>query len=170
MFVAVGQNCTPRIYMNQVLGITKNGGYKSCCFDLCVTPFSASMAALGDDFAQFFDLLIVDGPNAEGDRSLAGPGGRNIANKYGMSFNHEGSTHSHMFTEGKNDDDFYFRDDFMQFRQRYAARVQNFRDAMQHPAVTLVTHGYDVAQQAELLRLVRHKYPATQFSILAVYE
>ena len=72
-----------------------------------------------------------------------------------------------MFAEGKNDDEFYFRDDFLQFRRRYAARIQNFRDAMRHPAVTLVTHGYVVAQQAELLQLAQNKYPATKFAILA---
>lgn len=124
--------------MKHHFGLTKQGGQPSCCFDLCVTPFSALISAIEDDFAHFFDLLIVDGTNAEGDRSKAGEGGRNIANAYGMTFNHEGSTHSHLFAEGKNDDEFYIRDDFAKFRQRYAARVQNFRDAMQCPVVTLV--------------------------------
>jgi hypothetical protein len=157
--------------MKHHFGLTKQGGQPSCCFDLCVTPFSALVSAIEDDFAHFFDLLIVDGTNAEGDRSKAGEGRRNIANAYGMTFNHEGSTHSHLFAEGKNDDDFYIRDDFAKFRQRYAARVQNFRDAMQCPVVTLVTHKYTESQQAELLQLVQlvqRKYPATQFSILAV--
>jgi hypothetical protein len=118
-----------------------------------------------DDFARFFELSIVEGSNAEGDRSRTGYGRRNIANSYGITFNHEGSTHSHMFVEGKDDDDFYIRDDFAKFRQRYAVRVQNFRDAMNRPVVIM---GTQEAQRTELLQLVQRKYPITHFSILAV--
>lgn len=126
MFVSAGYNCTPRIHMKHHFGLTKQGGQPSCCFDLCVTPFSALVSAIEDDFAHFFDLLIVDGTNAEGDRSKAGR--RNIANAYGMTFNHEGSTHSHLFAEGKNDDDFISE-----------TTLQNFANGMRRASKTLET-------------------------------
>jgi hypothetical protein len=169
MFISVGWNCTPRGYIKNNLSLSKQGGYLSCPFDLCVSPLKSVISAIEDDFASFFELsLLEDQQNADGDRSQAGPGTRNITNAYGFIFNHEGSTHSHLFANGKNDDDFYIRDDFAQFRTRYTARIANFRAAMRLPAVTLVSHGHSESERANLLRCFRHAYPATEFTLLAV--
>ena len=46
----------------------------------------------------------------------------------GIIFNHEGSGHSHLFKEGKNDDEYYTRNNFKEFRKRYSNRILNFKN------------------------------------------
>ena len=41
----------------------------------------------------------------------------NITNFYNIVFNHEGSTHSHLFNIGKNDDLFFIRNNFEEFKK-----------------------------------------------------
>jgi hypothetical protein len=168
MYVSIGTNCAPRGYIKHNLNLSKQNGYLSCPFDLCVSPSIGIIKAIDTDFISFFELFVIDGENADGDRSRAGPGMRNITNSYGIVFNHEGATHSHLFAAGKDDDDFYIRDDFAQFRARYAARIENFRAAMRSPEVTLVSSGHSAAELADLLQCFRRNYPATTFTMLAI--
>jgi len=133
-----------------------------------VSPSISIIKAIDTDFTSFFELFVIDGENADGDCSRAGPGMRNITNTYGIVFNHEGATHSHLFAAGKDDDDFYIRNDFAQFRARYAARIENFRAAMRSPEVTLVSSGHSAAELADLLQCFRRNYPATMFTMLAI--
>jgi len=137
-FVSLGNNCTPRAYMKYNLQLTKENGYKSCPFDLCITPYSSLIECLKTDFEHFFDLSLIWGTNAEGDRSSCGKGEQNITNRYGMIFNHEGSTHSHLFQEGKNEDDFYIRNDFFEFKKRYRERIKNFKEYMKKDTITFI--------------------------------
>jgi len=100
VYISLGVNCRPRKYIKS-LGYSRTSGYKTCPFDICVTPFPALKKCIETDFAHFFEnLSLIPGPNASGDRSLCGDGGVNISNSYGMIFNHEGSTHSHLFIDG----------------------------------------------------------------------
>ena len=81
------------------------------------------------DFQSFFEeLRLTAGMNADGDRTHCGVGGMNITNSYNIVFNHEGSTHSHLFSEGNNDDFFYIKHDFENFRKRYVKRIENFQN------------------------------------------
>lgn len=127
MFISVGYNCDPRIFMKHKLNLTHKNNYKSCPFDLCITPYTSLYDCLKTDFKYFFDNLhFVNGQNAHGNRSLCGKGELNIKNYYGIIFNHESSTHSHMFNEGRNDDEFYTRNNFDEFKKRYGRRISNF--------------------------------------------
>ena len=127
IYLSIGYNCNPRMYLRWHHGLRKSNGYLSCPFDLCVTSYEGFRKCIDTNFEHFLDdLHLIPGPNAEGDRSLCGKGGHNITNAYGMVFNHEGSTHSHLFNEGKNDDEFFIRDDFKEFRLRYSRRIQNY--------------------------------------------
>ncbi len=136
--ISLGNNCAPREYMKHTLQITKKNGYHSCPFDLCITPYNSLIECLKTDFEHFFDLSLTGGLNAEGDRTLCGKGEKNITNRYGMIFNHEGSTHSHLFKEGKNDDNFYIRNDFYEFKKRYCERIKNFREYMKKDTITFI--------------------------------
>jgi len=128
IFISLGENCTPRIKLKHEYGLSKQGGYKSCPFDLCITPFESLCKILENNFDTFFDnLKIIKWGDAEGDRSLAGPGKTAISNEAGMVFNHEGGGHSHLFRIGKNDDEFYSRDDFKEFKNKYSKRIENFK-------------------------------------------
>tara|TARA_B100000900_G_C20368485_1_gene629387 strand:- start:276 stop:566 length:291 start_codon:yes stop_codon:yes gene_type:complete len=89
----------------------------SCPFDLCISSYESVYNCLLTDFKSFFkNLELINGPNADGNRQHAGPGLKNIKNAYNIIFNHEGSTHSHIFKDGTNDDDYYIRNDFKKLR------------------------------------------------------
>ena len=89
-----------------------------------------------------------------------------IVNSYGMIFNHEGSTHSHLFNEGRNDDQFYIRNNFKKFRERYARRIQNFRNYINSSQeIVLIFNKYpgDKHQDHELLKLFSNAFPRKKF-------
>lgn len=131
-YISIGYNCDPRIYIAHGIGMTKHTGYMSCPFDLCITPFQSVCRCIEEDFQHFFDdLKLVSGTNAEGDRTLCGSGELNIINKYGIVFNHESPTHSHLFREGTNEDMYYVKNDFENFKKRYTERIRNFRNYIQ---------------------------------------
>jgi len=124
--ISLGYNCDPRINIKNTL-MSKKDGYKTCPFDLCITPFHSLCECIETDFRYFLDdLRLIPGGNADGDRTNCGEGKQNITNHYNMIFNHEGSTHSHLFNEGKNDDLFYIRNDFEEFKKRYSKRIENY--------------------------------------------
>lgn len=131
LYISLGYNCSPRGYIKHTLGITKGNGYLSCPFDLCITPFESLYKCIETDFKYFFDdLRLIPGMCADGRPSNDVENKQNITNYYNIIFNHEGSTHSHLFDMGKNDDLFYIRNDFEKFKERYSARINNFRNYM----------------------------------------
>ena len=116
-----------------------------------------------NNFAPLFEpSLLEDQQNADGDHSRAKPGTRNNTKVYRFIFvarraqfllvgeNDATKGLRTPFANGKNDDDFYIRDDFAQFRMRYAARIGR------RPSD---------AERSDLLQL---SYPATAFTILGV--
>ena len=114
---------------------------------------------------------MVPGENAEGDRRLCGQGGHNIRNAYGMTFNHEGATHSHLFTEGRYDDLYYTRDGFLKFKERYQQRIQNFRayiDAFNE--IVLVHHNFEKTEEGSLniCIILRERHPRKRFIHMSI--
>ena len=127
--ISLGWNCGPRIYLKTHFNLTKQNGYNSCPFDLCITSFKALCLTLESDFNNFFDdLKIIPWGNADGERKFCGKGLSCITNKNGIIFNHEGAGHSHLFKDGTNDDEFYTRNNFEEFRKRYLSRILNFKN------------------------------------------
>ena len=83
-----------------------------------------------------------------------------------MIFNHEGSTHSHLFRDGTNDDDFYIRDDFLEFKKRYKKRISNFYQHIAENDIIVLVHkkGDDgVADLAGICKILLDRYPLKQF-------
>lgn len=161
IYISLGRNCAPREYIKYTLKMSKSTGYLTCPFDLCQTNFDALYKCLDTDFKYFFDdLCLIDGINAAGNRSKCGMGRKNITNKYGMIFNHEGSTHSHLFKEGKNDDFFYIKNNFAQFRARYSNRINNFYHYIENSKkVTFVVYKLDKdVRFSKLQRMLKTKY------------
>ncbi len=160
-YISLGENCHPREYIKHGLNISKRMGYLTCPFDLCVTSFDALYKCLDTDFKYFFDeLRLIDGSNSAGNRENCGAGGKNITNKYGIVFNHEGSTHSHLFKEGKNDDFFYIRNNFAQFRARYINRINNFNNYIKHSKqVTFIVYKSNKNKRFPILQqMLKNKY------------
>jgi len=172
IYISIGCQCSPRIYIKNALQLSKKQGYDSCPFDLCMTPYQALYDCLQTDFQHFFDdLHLVEGDNADGDRSHCGRGLENIRNKYGMTFNHEGSTHSHLFSNGTNDDLFYIRDDFLEFKKRYTTRIANFHKYIEENEEIILIHSLfpgicEVADLEAICNILRERYPTKQFRYL----
>jgi len=131
IYISLGWNCEPRIQIKKKYGLYKSNGYKTCPFDLCMTPFENLKNCLKDDFKFFFDdLHLIQWPkNVSGDRSKCGSGKMVICNKYNMILNHESSVYSHKFlSPGQNDDFYYTRNNFELFKKRYINRINNYRE------------------------------------------
>jgi hypothetical protein len=170
IYISLGWNCSPRYYIRDI-GMSRSNGYRSCPFDLCMTSFAGLCKCIETDFKYFFnDLALIPGGNAEGDRSKCGVGGINITNHYQMIFNHEGSTHSHLFKDGINDDLFYIRNDFEQFRNRYEIRIQNYNKYIsENHNITFVYRNHNNEYDVILLhQLLREKYPNKNINILEI--
>jgi len=128
-WISLGWNCDPRINLKNQYKTGRSNGYRTHPFDLCISPPSAVEDLLEHNFETFFKgLRVCAWGNASGNRSNAGPGGTAITNDAGIVFNHEGGGHSHLFSEGRNDDEFYIRNNFHKFRQRYEQRIKNFKN------------------------------------------
>lgn len=171
IYISIGNNCYPRIYIKNNLNMSKEGGYKTCPFDLCVNTYDSVYKSIETDFSLFFEnLRLKEGSiNADGDRSKCGPGGNNITNAYGTIFNHEGSTHSHIFKEGRNDDDYYIRNDFEMFRKRYSQRIANWKNYINtYKNIVFVCHKYTSQQVENLTELFKNKYKDNIISILNI--
>lgn len=53
IYISLGYNCEPRIYIKGNLKISKSLGYKTCPFDLCVTNFDSLYNCIKTDFQYF---------------------------------------------------------------------------------------------------------------------
>jgi len=166
-YICAGGNCNPRMYLTRILGVSRAGGYGTLPFDLCITTFESIRACIETDFSEFFkDLRLIPGNNPYGDRSKAGPGLQSITNAYGMEFNHEGPSHSHLFAEGTNDDDFYVRNDFEKFQERYLRRIENFRKLLAaHDNITIVAE-HTQSDQEKILQVFSTTYPTKSFQLV----
>jgi hypothetical protein len=173
VYISLGVNCSPRIHIKR-MGYSRATGYKTCPFDLCITPFSGLKKCLETDFVHFFeDLRVIPGSNASGNRTLCGDGGLNINNSYGMIFNHEGSTHSHLFSKGRNDDEYYIRNDFTEFRNRYQTRINNFKEYIRcSDDVIFVFSKYPGIESTgnidDICNIFRTRHPLKTFTYLLI--
>jgi len=159
MYISIGHNCRPRIYIKNHFNLTKKNGYNSCPFDLCITSFKALCKTLETDFKYFFDdLKIIPWANGAGDRTSAGRGLTCITNKYGIIFNHEGAGHSHLFKECKNDDKFYTRNNFKEFRERYLNRILNFKMYCKNSKKIVFVHNYKNFNETTIKKIILKTY------------
>ena len=159
VILSLGRNCEPREYLKKAYNLSKKNGYNSSPFDLCITSINALYKTLETNFNDFFEgLKIVPWENAEGDRSKAGPGLTCITNENGIIFNHEGSGHSHLFSEGTNQDDFYTRNNFKEFKKRYTNRISNFKNYCKYAKTITFIHNHKIIDEALIKNIITNKY------------
>lgn len=158
-YISLGYNCSPRIKITRKFGLSKKNGYKTCPFDLCITPFYVLCNILENNFSTFFDgLKIIEWGNGKGDRSNAGKGFSAITNKEGIIFNHEGAGHSHLFKVGRNDDTFYSKNNFKEFRIRYARRIQNFQTILKKANNITFVYTGDCFEENIIREIIKKTY------------
>ena len=168
-YISLGRNCTPRITIKNRFGFSKKRGYLSLPFDLCITRFDSLCEILENDFSTFFDgLKIIKWPNADGDRTLAGPGNTCIRNKAGIIFNHEGAGHSHLFKDGTNDDEFYTKNNFKNFRIRYSKRIQNIQNIFKKANVVTFVYTGDNFNENIIENIIKKKYNIKSINFIKV--
>lgn len=128
VYISLGFNCAPRSYIKHNF-MSKSDGYLTCPFDLCITPFESLCKCIETDFQYFFDdLILIPWGCADGRSKDDLLNKHAIKNHYNIIFNHEGSGHSHLFNIGKNDDLFYIRNNFEEFKKRYVSRITNYKN------------------------------------------
>jgi hypothetical protein len=156
--ISLGRNCNPRGFIKTNLKLSKSSGYKSSVFDLCITDFDTLCKVLKTDFKDFFDLKIIKWVNADGNRRFAGPGLTCVSNKDGIIFNHEGAGHSHLFREGTNDDAFYTRNNFKEFKKRYYNRILNFRNYCKYSNEIIFIHNHKDFDESIIYNIITKTY------------
>ena len=172
LYISLGYNCDPRKYIKHRLGLNKVNGYNSCPFDLCITPFESLYKCIETDFQYFFDdLRLIPGACAHGRSNDDLQNKHNITNHYNIIFNHEGSTHSHLFNNGKNDDLFYIRNNFEKFKERYSSRINNFRNYIrEYDNITFIIKRNDETDNTynltALNNLMKEKYSNKNINII----
>ena len=158
-YISLGYNCNPRVNITRGFGLSKKNDYKTCPFDLCITPFYVLCKILENDFSTFFDgLRITEWQNGSGNRSNAGKGMSAITNKDGIIFNHEGGGHSHLFKVGRNDDTFYSKNNFKEFRIRYARRIQNFQTILKKANNITFVYTGDCFEENIIREIIKKTY------------
>jgi hypothetical protein len=64
-----------------------------------------------------------------------------------------------MFQEGRNDDEFYIRNNFEKFKERYEKRIKNFRDYLENEKeIIFIFHSYTDEQIKILNELLSKRY------------
>jgi hypothetical protein len=156
--ISLGWNCSPAIYRGNTLNQRKNNGYKTCPFDLCVTPYLGLCKCILDDFDRnkFFNLRVEYDPVNKQDC---------ILNEYNMWFNHE--------SEKKlNDDNIewypgkYMENDFKLFKERYENRIENFFSYLKADLPILFIFNNHHDEPKYLVKILKFKYPKLKFKVL----
>jgi hypothetical protein len=135
--ISLGKNCESAIVgVESGLRMTREQGYKTCPFDLCVTNYEGMVKCLEEDFLHFCDtryLELIPYSSKELHVSYAKEGELIIKNTYyNFLFNHESPEHTTFHQDqkwpgGKN----HFVDNsFKFFIERYNQRIDNFRNYM----------------------------------------
>ena len=172
-FISLGRNCDSRVYIKRELGLSKENGYNTCPFDLCMTPFDSLYKCIETDFEYFFhDLRLIPHPCGKDRPKNDCENKHAIINHYNIVFNHEGSLNSHLFKIGKNDDLFYIRNDFEEFKKRYQSRINNFRNYMSEcESITFIIKYKEQNRENDLItltNLLKEKYRNKNINIIEI--
>lgn len=142
IYISMGWNCAPAITRKAIFHQSKEKGYKTCPFDLCVTPYKSLLNCLQTDFSDFFQLRIENGI---------------IMNAYNMWFNHEAPM------------ELYSTDNFKLFIERYSKRISNFKEYLNGNYEVCFIHSDPFHSSVELCNIIKQKYPNLIFKIISVH-
>lgn len=126
--ISLGWNCSAAIYgVKHKLRQTRAEGYKTCPFDICVTPYEGLVECLAADFEDFTNSdcleLVNCGTPEHPDMIIH-------HTRYNILFNHESPTHGDLYRKEKwpGGNMHFIRDDYAEFKKRYNARITHFRN------------------------------------------
>lgn len=129
--ISLGYNCRPTcVAVDSGWRQRKEDGYKTCPFDLCITPFEGMIECIKDDFSDFVNpqyLKLIDAP---ADVLRAKTNEELIYNtKYNIVFLHESPGHADLYQKENWPEGMYHfvANGWQHFQERYSKRIENFR-------------------------------------------
>ena len=154
IIISLGFNCSPAIIRKNNFNQSKNRGYQTCPFDLCVTPMKGLCDCIEEDFGNFFDLRFEGGV---------------IMNSYNMWFNHE-SPLNHKIYKELGPDTFFMDNNYEKFMERYQKRIDNFRNYMKSgdDILFLLNNPHDKVDR--LIQILCDRYPECNFQLAVISD
>ena len=143
IYISLGWNCAPAILRKYEFKCSKDNGYKTCPFDLCVTPYQGLIECLKTNFSNFFNLRIENGI---------------IMNEYNMWFNHEAPM------------ELYANNNFEKFKERYINRINNFNNYITNNNEICFIHSDPFHSSDEIANIMSNNYPNLKFKILSLHN
>ncbi|CAN7610663.1 DUF1796 family putative cysteine peptidase [Pararhizobium sp. LjRoot235] len=144
-YLSLGLNCQPIMHaIENRLVPDRAGGRLTSVFDLCLTTTEALCHFIQTEFTDFFnDISLISNPKGDfnsptgellysfvGDASY---GDLIVNTKHGMIFNHESPGHPFLATtESWGSQIRFCQNDFHEFRERYARRIEAFLSTIKH--------------------------------------
>lgn len=169
--ISLGYNCkAASIAIDNGWRSRKQDGYKTCPFDMCITPFESIIHCIEDDFKDFVNptyLRVQNVPSnilhSEKDEELI------YNTKYNIVFLHESPGHAELYAkENWPNGKYHFVDNNWEyFCERYSKRIENFYEYISsNNTVYFVISSND--DLIELDRLLRRKFPNLKFVIQTI--
>ena len=134
MYVSAGWNChsaTEGVRLG--LRSRRAEGYKTCPFDEMVTNYKGLAECIRDGLDPLYDVTQLRLVRAEDSCPFFVTGGKGdlliVHKKYSFIFNHESPGHAglHVSQAWSGGINHYVKDNFREFRARYARRVSNLK-------------------------------------------
>ena len=157
--ISLGWNCDSAILRGSNPLFKKINGYKTCPFDLCVTPFYGLCNCLLDNFdkKKFFNLRVEYDPINKQDC---------ILNEYNMWFNHESEKNENdenvLWVPGK-----WKENNYKLFIEKYELRIENFLNYIKNNKIIFIVNNiHDNIN--DLISAIKITYPCLKFNIMNI--
>lgn len=139
----------------------KNGGYKTCPFDIMVSPYKGMIECIQNDFQDFMNPEYLTIQTYSNELLIR-------HTKYKFIFNHESPGHSDLYLKQawKNGKDHFVMDNYKLLIERYQARIENFRSYVNDPNVQIhfIIQRYN-SPPVEIEKVLEMRYPNLDFKI-----
>lgn len=163
VYISLGWNCYPRMIAVGHMNERKSeDGYKTCPFDLMASYYPSLCNLFEhnlDDIHDTNNLFVSDI-------------GR-ITNKvYGFGHNHDSPNHYGLFGTSENweSPDYYVKNNFEKFKERYVRRVNNLREYLNSgKEIVFFINRYN-SVPIEIEEIISRKYPTLNFKIVYHYD
>ena len=173
--ISIGWNCGSATFgVSTGLRLQKKDGYKTCPFDIMTTNYDGLVQCIKDDFKHLCDekYLILQPPinHTETPHKV-------IYNTlYNFEFTHESPGIADLYlTENWSGGINHFVDNnYSELKQRYARRIQNFRNYMSNPLchITFILTTWNKTQNdiKEFKEAIESRYPRLKYKVLIKNE
>ncbi len=129
--ISLGWNCYPATHgVESGLRKQKKDGYKTCPFDEMITNYDGIVQCIEEDFTDFYNPEYLEIKVIPSESKYLTDDFIIYNKKYKFLFNHESPGHARLWIrqQWEGGINHYIANNFEKFRERYARRIQNFRD------------------------------------------